>query len=750
MFRVMVVLVCGLLVVLARGQSGVVSGRVVGPEGPVPFASTLIKGTTIGMATDGNGHFTLKGVPTGRQVLLISVVGYVPVERTVHVRSGEEVGTGDIRVERSTADLEEVVITGTLREVSRSESPVPIEVVSTKLFRKNTSPVLFDAVSMINGVRSQLNCSVCNTGDIHINGMEGPYTLVLIDGMPLVSSLGTVYGLSGIPTGLVERVEVVKGPGGALYGSEAMGGIINVVTRKPFNAPRFTAEGFVTGWNEQHLDLGGTVGLGKARMLLGVNGFRYQDPCDDNGDGFTDLTLQERLSVFGKVDWQRPEGRLAGIGARHLVEDRWGGQLDWTPEFAGGDSIYGETIRTQRTEVFGTWQLPWRERVIAQVSFTDHFQDSWYGTTRYTGEQRIAFGQLYWDRKLGAQHELLAGTALRHTWYDDNTPGTAGVNGTNAPEETPLPGVFVQDEWRFAPAQTLLLGYRLDHHPVHGAVHSPRLGWRWQLAERQTLRFNAGTGFRVVNLFTEDHAALTGSREVVIAEDLLPERSVGGALTYTRTWSSDRLFALVDLTAWHTRFSNQIIGDYETDDDRIIYANLDGFAVSQGLSLNTELVLGGPWKLLAGASWMDVFREEQDPETGRMERFQQLHAPEWSGTFAFSYRPNTWTVDLTGQWYGPMRLPVLENDPRPEYSPWYALLNLQVTRGLGHGLEVFAGVKNLLDFVPEHVLLRPHDPFDQQVDDPADNPLGLSFDAGYAYAPQQGVRSFAGLRWTLE
>ncbi|HPF91256.1 MAG TPA: carboxypeptidase-like regulatory domain-containing protein, partial [Flavobacteriales bacterium] len=179
----------GLVTTGLWGQAGSVVGRVVGADGPVPFASTLIKGTTIGMATDGEGRFVLQGVPAGRQVLLVSAVGYGPLALPVSVQAGLEQRLGDVRMERSAADLEEVVITGTLREVSRSESPVPIEVVSTKLFRKNPSPVLFDAVSMINGVRSQLNCSVCNTGDIHINGMEGPYTMVLIDGMPIVSAL---------------------------------------------------------------------------------------------------------------------------------------------------------------------------------------------------------------------------------------------------------------------------------------------------------------------------------------------------------------------------------------------------------------------------------------------------------------------------------------------------------------------------------------------------------------------------------
>src|SRR5690606_28010350 len=108
------------------------------------------------------------------------------------------------------AQLEQVVVSGTLKEVSKLDSPVPVEVYTQSFFKSNPTPSIFDALQHINGVRPQLNCNICNTGDIHINGLEGPYTMVLIDGMPLVSGLSTVYGLSGIPQALIDRVEIVK------------------------------------------------------------------------------------------------------------------------------------------------------------------------------------------------------------------------------------------------------------------------------------------------------------------------------------------------------------------------------------------------------------------------------------------------------------------------------------------------------------------------------------------------------------
>ncbi|MBX2972830.1 MAG: TonB-dependent receptor [Flavobacteriales bacterium] len=731
------------------GGVSTVTGRVLSGGKPVAYASVALKGTTRGAASDADGRFRLDNVAAGPHTLVLSAIGFARAERPITVKEGEDLVLGDIAMERSTADLDELVVTGTMREVSRSESPVSIEVITPALFRKNPSPVLFDAVGMVNGVRSQLNCSVCNTGDIHINGMEGPYTMILIDGMPIVSALSTVYGLSGIPISMIERVEVMKGPGGALYGSEAMGGIINVITKDPVLAPQASAEVIGTTWGELNADIGVRLGRKKVSDLLGVNVFNYSSPRDGNNDGFTDVTLQQRVSVFNKLALRRPDRRVASVAARYVNEGRWGGQMNWTPAFAGSDSIYGETIRTNRWEAIGQYQLPVPGTLMLQVSANGHRQRSWYGATPYNAEQQVYFGQLYWSRKLGQRHDLLTGLAYRHTRYHDNTPATnvlddAGEHVRDRPEQRPLPGLFVQDEWSMNEFHKLLLGYRLDNDKDHGLVHSPRVAYKWAPSGRWAVRANFGTGFRVVNLFTEDHAALTGARKVVIAHELRPERSLNGSLNVVRKWPREKHFFGLDGTLFYTHFSNQIVPDYSTDADLIIYDNLDGRAVSRGASLNAEARIGQPLKLHAGATWMDVFKEV------RGMREDLYFAPRWSGTFTASYTfSQPWTVDLTGQVYGPMRLPVLPDDFRPEYSPTYALLNLQVKRTINDRWEIYGGAKNLLNFIPKNPLMRPFDPFDRLADDPVSNPNGYTFDTVYIYAPVQGVRGFLGVRWVV-
>jgi outer membrane receptor for ferrienterochelin and colicins len=647
-------------------------------------------------------------------------------------------------------DLDEIVVSGTMKEISRSESPIPVEILTPKLFQKNPTPSLFEAVGMINGVQPQLNCNVCNTGDIHINGMEGPYTMILIDGMPIVSALSTVYGLNGIPNSLVERIEIVKGPASSLYGSEAMGGIINVITKNPTRAPKFSLDLMGTNWQEWNMDASVKWKVGKATSLFGVNYYNYQNPIDNNGDGFTDVTLQDRISLFNKWVLQRKDYRVASIAARYVYEDRWGGQMGWNNTFRGGDSVYGESIYTNRAELIGMYQLPLKEKIITQWSYNLHEQNSYYGITPYMASQRVAFGQVYWDKVFG-DHNTLLGASYRYTVYDDNTPATSSADGlSNAPSETPLPGIFLQDEWRINKRHKLLGGYRFDWDQHHGAVHSPRVAYKFAPSDANTIRASFGTGYRVVNLFTEDHAALTGARQVVIAEELNPERSYNGNLNYVLKVPMEAYNLGIDATAFYSYFTNRITGDFDSDPNKIIYDNLKGHAVSQGISLNTDLAFTFPLKVLAGVTYADVYQVEADKK-GNMQRQQQLHAPKWTGTFTMSYTLlKKTTIDLTGKWNGPMRLPVLPNDYRAEYSPTFLIANIQLTQKIAKGLEVYAGVKNLLNFVPKDPIMRPFDPFDKTAEDAVSNPNGYTFDPSYNYAPMQGIRGFAGLRYALQ
>ena len=436
-------------------------------------------------------------------------------------------------IKNNPENLNEVVLTGTMKPVSKKDSPVPIEVYTSKYFKTNPNPTLFESIGMINGIQPQINCNVCATGDIHINGMEGPYTMILIDGMPIVSALSTVYGLNGIPNSLVDRIEVVKGPASSLYGTEAMGGIVNIITKDATKANKFSADLYTTSWLENNIDLAYKFKINnKVNSLIGVNYFLFDNKQDKNKDNFTDLTLQNRISIFNKWNFERPKNKTASIASRYVYEDRWGGEMQYNKRIdRGSDKIYGESIFTNRAEIIGMYQLPTTENIYTQFSYNFHQQNSFYGTNSYQAKQHVAFAQAYWDKILG-KHSLLTGATYKYTFYDDNTPGTANENKENNPMKSPLPGVFIQDEITFSSKHKLLLGYRLDYDKHHKDIHSPRFAYKFSPNNRHIFRASFGTGFRVVNLFTEDHAALTGSRDVIIKNDLNPEKSYNGNLNY--------------------------------------------------------------------------------------------------------------------------------------------------------------------------------------------------------------------------
>ena len=726
----------------------------------VGFASIFIKETQTGTITDSLGKFEFNRLPDGTYNFDLKAVGYIPYKGQFSVKHNQNL---NLSVEiHADNQLENLVISGTMKEISKVDSPIPIEVYSAEFFKANPTPSLFESMQNVNGVRPQLNCNVCNTGDIHINGLEGPYTMILIDGMPIVSGLSTVYGLTGIPQALIERVEIVKGPASTLYGSEAVGGLVNIITKKPINAPIFTADVFSSNWLDINTDLGFKFNAGKkAQSLVGINYFNYQNKIDQNNDNFTDVTLQNRISVFNKWMINRKDNRLFSFAGRYIYEDRWGGEMNWTPEFRGGDSIYGESIYTSRWELFGTYQLPIEEKVMFQFSGNGHDQNSVYGNVSYNAQQLIGFGQLTWFKSLGKRHDLLIGAAYRYTFYDDNTPATEMVDslgGGSNPSITILPGIFIQDEIKLNEQHKLLIGMRYDKNSVHGNVYTPRFNYKYNSTNKlNILRIGGGNGYRVANVFTEDHAALTGARTVEFVDELKPETSWNANINFEKKlYIHNKTYVGVDVTGFYTYFSNKIIPDYETDPNKIIYSNLEGNSISKGVSMNVDVEFDNGLKILAGGTLMDV----SFTEYGVTKR--QLLTEQFSGVWslAYTFHKHRLTIDYTGNLYGPMRLPVLgELDDRMKESPVWSLQNIQITKKFSNGFEVYGGIKNLLNYTPPaNSIARAFDPFDKEVQfdtdgnviPTANNPNALTFDPSYVFAPNQGIRGFIGLRYTFK
>ena len=613
---------------------------------PIPFTSISIKGQSIGTSSNSDGFFEINNIKEGSYEFIFSAIGFKELKKNILIQAGKN--TLDVILEPSSYDIKQVVVTGTMKESFLSVSPVKVDLVTQKFLKKVATANVMEVIENVNGVQKQINCGVCGTNDIHINGMEGPYTLVLINGMPIMSSLSTVYGLNGIPTSLIKQIEIIKGPSSTLYGSEAVAGVINILTKDPVDVSNVEIESFITSHLEKNIDFAYAPKMKKVDVLLSGNYFKTNIFLDDNKDNFTDIPFSERLSLFNQWNFKRKSHKNLSLSAKYYQEDRSGGVKEWNESLRGNDSIYGESIYTNRIELAASYELPMDEDVRIDVSYNYHHQDSYYGNTKYEAFQNIYFANLIWNKSVGHNHDFISGLSYRYQTFVDST--LANIN-----ERKFIPALFFQDEITLNRKWTSLLGIRTDYHDEHGFIFSPRLNLKYKHKAYTTFRLNAGTGFRLVNLFTEDHAFLTGSREVLVVEDLKPEESYNINLNVNHIFSLGRSTGTIDIDAFYTYFTNKITPNYDMNPNQIIYANLDGFSVSRGLAFNIQQNFEFPLSIKLGGTYLDLYSVD-DSNT----RKDELFVPSFTSVFSLSYnwdKINT-SIDWIAKINSPMSFPL--------------------------------------------------------------------------------------------
>ncbi|WP_420319193.1 TonB-dependent receptor [Ekhidna sp.] len=743
------IIICLLLPVMTIGQHTIKGNVSFHGEG-FPGATVRLLETDYGAVTDAAGDFTITDLPEGTYTLEIRSVGFKMEKQEVAVPTTQNL---QIELQESTLTMDEVVVTGTMQPTFVSQSPVKVEVITSKhlnTYIPAAATSVVEGISLVNGVQEVVACGVCFTNSISINGLPGPYTAVLMDGSPIYGNLASVYGLNGIPSMIIDRFEVIKGPSSTLYGSEAVAGVINIITKDPSTQPLLSADVMGTSHYESFGNFSYAPKIGNSNGFIGLNYAYINDFDDRNGDGFGDNINLDRISLFSKWDIHRPSGKKFSLSGKYYYEDRRNGVKEFLEdrnyrELRGSDQIYGESIYTNRLEIFGTYELPFSEKIRVDYSLSTHEQDSYYGADYYQASQDILFANLIWDKSRGG-HQVTTGITSRYQTYDDNTIATEN-NGSNHPDNQFIPGLFMQDEWKMSDSFTALAGARLDHYQDHGLIAAPRLNLKYKPGQWTTLRSNFGTGFRIVNLFTEDHAFVTGQREVIIEEELQPEESYNFSLNLNHIYTIGTSQGMLDIDAYYTYFTNKITPDYETD-GQIRYANTDGFAVSKGIGMNLQQEFEFPLAFNLGFNIQDV-TEIENNESRQIE-----FAPEWTGILTANYNLKAWNTQIgyTARLTGPMALPVVfdldENgdplpDPRPTSSATFAIHNLQIAKTLKSGWSIYGGVQNIFDYV------QPWSPLTGTNDPNANLGFSDSFDTAYAYSPIHGREIYLGISWSL-
>jgi len=758
--RYLILLISGLISTVIFAQDGALKGHLSSENEDLPFATIIIKNTQIGATSDESGNYHLHELKPGQYTIIASYVGYISERKQVLIKPGETTILNFKLVSSTT--LDEIVVSGTMKETYVSASPIKIDVVTSKqldTYLPSAASSLIESAQLVNGVQEVVACGVCYTNNISVNGLPGSYTAILMDGTPIYGNLASVYGLNGIPNMIIDRFEVIKGPSSTLYGSEAVAGVINIITKNPENQPMISADIMTSSREEVFGNFAITPRLGKSNAYLGVNFGYANNFADNNLDGFGDAVNSDHISVFSKFNFYRPSDKIFSLAAKFYYEDRRNGVEDYIrdrayKELRGSDEIYGESIYTNRLELFGTYALDTKANLKIDYSLSNHEQDSYYGDQFFEASQQIAFGNFLWNFNK-KKHDVLVGATLRYDAYDDNTSATEKeIDGliTNTPNNQFVPGIFAQDEFSISQNLKVLGGLRLDHHQDHGLIYSPRLNVKLNTSDWTTFRFNFGTGFKVVNLFTEDHAFVTGQREVIIGEELDPESSYNFSVNFNQVYNGMAGTGTIDIEGFYTHFTNKIIPDYDTP-GFIVYENSDGFARSMGLSMNITHNFNIPIQFNLGVNLLQSTETETDL-AGNEITSDILFSPRWSGIISANYqlRKQRITLAYTAQFTGQMALPEVYDldatgipleEPRPTTSTPFSLHQVQVSKMIKNNYSLYLGVNNLFNFVQTESPLVGYD-------DPNYNP-GFSpyFDTAYAYAPNQGIQFYLGFKWDL-
>ncbi len=704
------------------------SGIVTDSEGnPIENVTVGIPSLGFGSYTNIDGEYSIKNIPFGEHEIEVRAVGFT-TQKIILTFDSENSVLKNFVLQTDLLQLDNVVVTGTLKEMAIKDSPVKVNVVTGNFLSKTAESNIMEAIQYINGLYSQVDCAVCGTNNIRINGMEGPYTSILIDGMPLMGALSSVYGLNGINPNIIRSLEVIKGPNSTLYGSQAMGGVINIITENPHSLPAFSLASNTNTHSEHNFDFSLVPTFGGITSMFTGSVYLQDRFIDENGDNFADITQNQRISLFNKWEIARKSGKKFSLAGKYYFEDRMGGTENFNRDLRGSSLVYGESIYTNRFELFGSYELPTSENIRLDASFSYHDQDSYYGDYHYVADQNTAFANLIWDRNFGEKTGLVTGLTARYDKLNQLFNGEELLGGSE--DERFVPGVFTQIDYTVSDNLNGLVGLRADGYNEHGVILSPRFNVKADPFSHSTVRLNVGTGFRIVNLFTEEHESLTGSREVIVAEELNPERSFNVALNWNQIIDFDKSVINADVDLYYTRFSNQIIPNYDTI-NQIIYENLDGHSVSRGIGISIAHNFLAPFTYTVGVTFQDVYSVEQ----GRRSDLE--FSPDFNSVFGLTYRAkHQLTFDYTSRLVGRMKLP--EYPDRSNHSPLFSEHNLKVTKVFQNNFEMFISGKNLFNYIQKDAIIAPNAPFSED------------FATDYVYGPLQGRRFVLGMKISFE
>ncbi|CAK7026856.1 MAG: Vitamin B12 transporter BtuB [Parabacteroides sp.] len=705
------------------------------------FINIFLKGTTMGASTDNTGHYYLKNLPEGKFILIMKTLGYKTVEVPVTLKKGKTLEI-NFEAEEDAVSLDGVVVSANRNETTRRLAPSLVNVLDSKAFETVHATSLADGLNFQPGVRVENNCQNCGFQQVRINGLEGPYTQMLMDSRPIFSALTGVYGLEQIPANMIERVEIMRGGGSALFGSSAIAGTINIITKEPMRnsaqlAHSLTVIGGSSPDNNTTLNASLVTDDHKAGVYL-FGQHRNRASFDYDGDGFSELGQLDGKTIGFRSYLKTSLYSKLTFEYHNISEFRRGGNLiDRPPHEADVAEQTDHNINGGGLK-FDLFSKDYKHRLNAYASSQHTKRKSYYGTGQnpnaYGSTTDLTFigGAQYsyeWDKCLFMPAQFTGGAEYS---FDDLRDEMLGYNRVIA-QKVHIGSMFLQNEWK-TKKWSFLIGARLDkHNLINHVIFSPRANVRFNPTENLNFRVSYSSGFRAPQAFDEDlHVTAVGGDVAIIrlADNLKEEnsQSISASVDFYHRFGAVQTNFLVE--GFYTDLRNVfVLEEIGRDDQNNIIMERRNGKGARVMGINLEGKVAYEWMQVQAGFTLQRSRykeaEKWSDNDNIVPQKKMFRSPDLYGYLTSTFTPvKRFTASLTGTYTGSMLVQHLKGyipEDREEKTRDFFDMNIK----LAYDFPIFKSVTLQVNGGVQNIFNAYQNDFDQ----------GKDRDSKYIYGP---------------
>lgn len=780
-------------------EKGILDGYITYGEEGIPFASVVIDELKQGILTDEKGYFFIEEIPSGSYTLKIAATGFRLYEQKIEIRD-DEVTNVNVQLIEDVLMLDAVVITATRNLVTKQEAPAIVNVVTAKTFENTQSVSLAEGIIYQPGIRLENNCQNCGFSSIRMNGLDGPYSQILIDSRAIFSALNGIYGLDQIPASMIDRVEVMKGGGSALFGANAIAGTINIITKDPKKS--------MYQINTNHALIGGRIGdniisanasIVSKDLQSGLNFFgifRDRNPYDHNSDGFSEITLLENNSFGLKGYYKVNERKRFELELHTIKEFRRGGNLFKNPahltdvteqldhQTVGGQVSYEINSKNDKRHFESYFSLQTTKRLSyygggGNVDFTqaENQADSslllteqslaakYYGNT----DDLSLVGGIQYSYDIDSLFKRKANFVSGVEWQYNNVVDRLPGYNREIDQKVSNIGVYAQFQCMPFPKTTLLAGLRSDNTLINGTYNfgigavqntdltvnaiNPRVNLKYDITKKLALRLSYATGFRAPQAFDEDlHIATIGGEAqfIRLSEDLKKEisNSFNASLVYTKTFKKTQTIWTLDgfYTILNNQFVNEVLPTSNAEHFSLVEKRNGDGATVRGVNLEAMIAPSSKLQIQTAVTLQQALYHEEEtiwsPEnTANQDSVvstnQMLRSPNVYGYLTITYSPiDNFTTTLSSVYTGSMLTPHIINVDN-EFTVLKETRDFaELNLKLGYTFNIKGENKIQISGGIQNIFNAYQNDFD----------MGADRDAGYVYGPSRPRTFFIGLK----